>query len=110
MRARVGVASGRALVYATGGAASGSVEHTFTTSNAANTFVPTDTPRRAWGYQAGGGLEFKMGDRVSLFGEYLWTSLNDREDSTVRSQGPACDQSVHSGECVRDGPAAKCAF
>lgn len=89
LRGRAGVARGRALIYVTGGGASGSVEHMFTTSNAVNTFVRTPTPRRAWGYQAGAGMEFKIGSRVSVSGEYLWTSLDDREDSTVRSQGPA---------------------
>jgi outer membrane immunogenic protein len=89
MRARLGLASGSALIYATGGAASASIEHTFTTSNAVNTFVRADSPSRAWGYQAGGGVEIKVGARISLTGEYLWTSLNDREDGTVRSQGPA---------------------
>jgi outer membrane immunogenic protein len=89
MRARLGLASGSLLLYATGGAASGSIEHTFTTSNAVNTFVRADSPARAWGYQAGGGVEIKVGSRFSVTAEYLWTRLNDREDSTVRSQGPA---------------------
>lgn len=89
LRGRLGVGSERVLVYATGGVASAKVEHTFTTSNAVNTFVPASATERAWGFQAGGGIEFRIAPRVSLSGEYLFTRLDDEEDATVRSQGPA---------------------
>ena len=42
----------------------------------------------AWGYQAGGGLEVKLGN-VSLGGEVVYTSLDDKDEYSVRGQGPA---------------------
>jgi outer membrane immunogenic protein len=92
LRARVGFGTPRVFVYGTGGGAWGRVEHQFTTSNGVNTFVPgRDVVRTesAWGYQAGGGLEVRLGGRWSLTGEYVFTSLDDAEDGAVRSQGPA---------------------
>lgn len=89
LRGRVGVGTDRMLVYATGGVVSANVEHTFSTSNTVNTFVSRDTPERAWGFQAGGGIEVRLASRVSLSGEYLFTRLDDEDDATVRSQGPA---------------------
>ncbi len=35
------------------------------------------------------GAEFKLGAHWSVVGEYLFTSIDDRGESTVRSQGPA---------------------
>lgn len=89
VRGRLGFGGERMLLYATGGIVSAKVEHTFTTSNAVNTFVTRDTPARAWGFQAGGGIEFRVASRVSVSGEYLFTRLDDEDDATVRSQGPA---------------------
>jgi outer membrane immunogenic protein len=92
LRARVGVGNTRVLVYGTGGGAWGRVDHRFTTSNGVNTFVPgRDVVRseQSWGYQAGGGIELRLAGRWSVTGEYLFTSLDDAEDGTVRSQGPA---------------------
>lgn len=92
LRARVGVGTTRVLVYGTGGGAWGRVEHRFTTSNGVNTFVPgRDGVRteQSWGYQVGGGVELRLAAHWSLTGEYLFTSLDDAEDGTVRSQGPA---------------------
>ena len=97
LRGRAGVGTDRMLVYGTAGSAWGNVKHTFTTSNRVNTFVPTDgdtvaidgANERVWGYQAGGGVEVRLGGRWSLFSEYLFTSLDNREESGIRSQGPA---------------------
>lgn len=83
------------LIYGTAGAAWGWVDQSFTTSNAVNTFVAVNQDgddgdsQGATGYQAGGGLEVKFGARVSVVGEYLFTSLDNREESTIRTQGPA---------------------
>jgi hypothetical protein len=80
----------RVLLYGTGGAAWSRVEQSFTTSNRVNTFVPVnrvgsgDTDS-AWGYQAGGGLEIRIGGRWGVVGEYLFTSLDDRDESTIRA-------------------------
>lgn len=68
------------------------IDHQYTTSNGVNTFSPVANAVRsesAWGYQAGGGVEARLGSRWSLTGEYLFTSLDDATDGTVWSQGPA---------------------
>lgn len=93
-RGRVGVGNSRVLFYGTGGAARGSVEQTFTTSNAVNTFVGVGVngnvdDQGVWGYQAGGGVEARLGGRWSVVGEYLFTDLDNRDDSTISVQGPA---------------------
>ena len=101
LRGRIGFGNDRVLVYGTGGPAWGNIDQRFTSSNLVNTFVPTDdgddddddndegSSESMWGYQAGGGLEFRFGRRWSLTGEYLFTSLDNREESGIRSQGPA---------------------
>ncbi|MBA3295510.1 MAG: porin family protein [Acidobacteria bacterium] len=101
LRGRIGFGNDRVLVYGTGGPAWGNIDQRFTSSNLVNTFVPTDdgddddddndegSSESVWGYQAGGGLEFRFGRRWSLTGEYLFTSLDNREESGIRSQGPA---------------------
>ncbi len=99
LRARVGIGTDRFLVYGTGGGARASVEQRFTTSNSVNTFVRTDdvsddddddgSSEGIWGYQAGGGIEVRLGGRWAVTGEYLFTSLDDREESAIRSRGPA---------------------
>lgn len=89
LRARVGAGSERFLVYATGGGVRASMENRFTTSNAVNTFVPTTASTSAYGYQGGGGLEYRF-SKMSVAAEYLYTRLrNDEEEFTVRVQGPA---------------------
>ena len=99
LRGRAGFGNGRVLVYGTGGGAWGHVEQRFTTSNIVNTFVPSDddadtdgdegSGESVWGYQAGGGVEIGFGGRWLLTGEYLFTSLDNRDASVIRAQGPA---------------------
>jgi outer membrane immunogenic protein len=87
-RGRAGFGAGRYLMYGTGGMAVAGVDHTFATSNAVNTFVPTGS-KSVWGYQAGSGFEFRANGRWSFGTEYLLTSLDDKDEFTVRVQGPA---------------------
>ena len=95
-RGRAGIGTGRLLVYGTAGGAWASIDQTFTTSNVVNTFVPlgasagdlTQT-ENVFGYQAGGGIEFRLGGRWTLTSEYVLTMLDNRDKSVVRSQGPA---------------------
>ncbi len=87
LRARGGYAFGDNLIYATGGVAQGRLDHTFSTSNTANTFTQTSDDR-ATGYQIGGGLEHRLTPNITLGAEYLFTSLKD-DDHVVRAQGPA---------------------
>lgn len=87
LRLRAGYAFGDNLLYATGGVAQGDVEHSFNTTNAANTFVLRGDDK-ASGYQFGGGYERKIAPDVTLGLEYLYTNLDD-DEFVVRSQGPA---------------------
>ena len=103
LRGRIGIGNDQVTVYGTGGVAFGWVEHTFATSNAVNTFVAInrddsdddeeddDRGERdgAPGYQLGAGIEYRLTDRLFLTGEYLFTSLDDRDDGLIRAQGPA---------------------
>jgi outer membrane immunogenic protein len=85
---RAGVGSDRFLLYAAGALARGDLERGFATSNRVNTFVPTEQ-EDVWGYQAGGGVEYRLGAGVRLGAQYQYTRLDDKSRFTVRSQGPA---------------------
>ena len=80
IRARAGYAFDTSLVYATGGWAWGEMDRSFSTTNTANTFTPSenDDPN---GYQVGAGYEVKlnnmMGNNWSVGVEYLHTKLED---------------------------------
>ncbi|MEO5741881.1 MAG: outer membrane beta-barrel protein [Vicinamibacterales bacterium] len=96
LRGRVGIGSNRVLAYATFGGAWANIDEQFTTSNSVNTFVRAgdiddddEGTKSVWGYQAGGGIEIRLGGHWSLGGEYVFTSLDDRNESTIRAQGPA---------------------
>lgn len=99
-RGRIGAGTERVLVYGTAGPAWGSIGQAFTSSNTANAFVAINQDGDAdddgfvgesvWGYQAGGGVDVRVGAGWALTGEYLFSSFDNREDSTIRStQGTA---------------------
>lgn len=87
LRLRGGYAFGDNLFYATGGVAQGDVQHSFRSTNTANTFVQRGDDS-ASGYQFGGGYERKLTPDITLGLEYLYTNLDD-DEFVVRSQGPA---------------------
>ena len=95
LRARVGAGSERVVAYATGGYAWGWVDQFFSSSNTVNTFVAVNqdgedgSKQGVSGYQAGGGVEFKFAERLSVMAEYMFTNLDDRDNSIIRAQGPA---------------------
>jgi len=90
LRARAGFVMGeRALVYATGGASYARINHTFDTSNGANTFTSVDDDKMQWGYQAGGGVEFMLTDALSLGVEYLYHNYQDDDYYVAVGQGTA---------------------
>lgn len=94
-RARAGVAMNRLLIYGTAGPAWGSVGQAFTSSNTANAFVAVNQENDAdddgfadegvWGYQAGAGVEFRLTGGLSVIGEYLYSSFDNRDNSIIRS-------------------------
>jgi len=88
-RLRAGIAYGPALIYGTGGYAWGTIDHRFFSSNTTNSFTATVDDEEADGWQAGGGIEYKLAPNLSVTGEYLYTSL-EAPDFVVRvGQGAA---------------------
>jgi len=83
LRLRAGMVAGEStLFYATGGGAYAKIDHSFTTGNGANSFAVIDDDM-AWGWQAGGGVEQKLGRNFSIGLEYLYSRYND-DESIVR--------------------------
>ena len=85
VRGRIGVATGRALVYATGGLAYGGIRNSFATTNTANSFTGNGN-EHGWGGAAGGGVEYRFSGPFSVGLEYLYRAV-DANDYTVRA-GP----------------------
>lgn len=75
-RARLGYAARGALFYATGGAAYGKIDNSFSTTNGANSFT-NNGGSNSWGYSYGGGAEVKIARNFSLGLEYLYTNFVD---------------------------------
>lgn len=92
-RARVGIApgEGRALFYGTGGAGFARIERSFTTSNGANSFSPSDANSWEFGWQAGGGAEVMLTRNLGLGVEYLYSDFNDDDYTVAVGQGTAPD-------------------
>lgn len=84
-RARAGYAFDRYLAYGTAGAVWGELDHSFSTTNGANSFTASDDGDNS-GYQFGAGVEMMLGENMSVGIEYLRTSLND--DEYVIDVGP----------------------
>jgi len=84
-RLRLGYTVGsRSLAYVTGGAAMAKVTDTYFTTNTANSFAPLTSEDDATGYQIGGGFETRMGERITVGLEYLYTDLDAGDGLTVR--------------------------
>lgn len=73
-RARIGVAADRALIYATGGYAGGSVQTSLQPA------VGAGYKESKWlnGYAVGAGVEYAATDNVTVKGEYLYTDLGSK--------------------------------
>lgn len=84
LRLRAGVVAGdRTLFYATGGGAYAKIDNSFySIGNSANSFAVVGEDN-AWGWQAGGGVEQKLGSNFSIGLEYLYSRYND-DDNRVR--------------------------
>ena len=87
-RARLGIApgEGRGLFYATGGAGYARIDHSFSTSNGANSFTPDNERDWQFGWQAGGGAEVMLTRNLGLGIEYLYSRFND--DDYIVAVGP----------------------
>jgi outer membrane immunogenic protein len=87
VRGRIGFPVGRFLPYATAGVAYGAFENEYQTSNTVNTFAPVSSDNENLGFQVGAGVETNVTERVRLGVEYLYTSIEDDSDYTVRIAG-----------------------
>lgn len=89
-RAKLGYTpNGGALFYVTGGPSYAKIDRTFTTTNTANTFTPTNDGDMKWGWQAGGGVEVMVLDNVSIGFEYLYNRYEDGDYYVAIGQGTA---------------------
>lgn len=80
---------GGALFYVTGGGSYAKLDHTFSTTNSQNAFEERRDGKKVWGWQAGGGTEIMVTDKVSLGLEYLYNRYNDNKYNVVVTQGIA---------------------
>lgn len=88
LRLRAGAALGGTLLYATGGAAAGSVENAFTIRVDDIGYTPDawTEENTLYGYAVGGGVEQAVSSSLSVRLEYLYFDL---EDQTVFASDPA---------------------
>lgn len=88
LRPRLGIATGPALIYATGGLAfgglTGSINAVGPAGETATLATSTDV---ALGYTVGGGIEYALNDAISLRGEYQFTHLSAEARGTVFDAG-----------------------
>lgn len=81
LRARLGVASGNTLIYATGGLAFGEVDLEGLYANFSQ--VPFGAEDTNTGFALGAGIEHALGGNWSLKAEYLYVDLGDIKARTV---------------------------
>lgn len=84
-RLRLGYPAGPALIYGTGGYARGKIDNRFFSSNGTNLFTTgSEDEQDLDGWQAGAGVEYRLTPRLSVIGEYLYTSFDVEDDFVVR--------------------------
>lgn len=89
LRLRAGLVAGEStLFYATGGGAYAKLNNSFSSSNTANSFAVTGDDM-AWGWQAGGGVEQKLGRNFSIGLEYLYSRYDDSDSRVQVGNGTA---------------------
>ena len=91
VRGRLGVSpgDGRGLFYVTGGLGYGKMEHSFATTNTANSFTQFDDDKYELGGQVGGGAELYVARNISISLEYLYQSFEDDDYYVAVGQGSA---------------------
>jgi outer membrane immunogenic protein len=80
---------GGILFYATGGASYAKLNHRFFTTNTSNSFSEARDGKGVWGWQAGGGAELMVTNKVSLGVEYLYNRYKDDKYYVLAGQGTA---------------------
>ncbi len=91
VRGRLGVSpgDGRGLFYVTGGVGYGKLEHSFATTNTANSFTQVNDDKYELGGQIGGGAELYVAPNISIAFEYLYQSFEDDDYYVAVGQGTA---------------------
>lgn len=110
LRARVGVALDRTLLYVTGGLAGGEVENSFGIGIPVIGYDSTWSSRDTeWGWTIGGGVEYALTHQISLKAEYLYYDLGDRTIHATDSMTPGFGSEFidytfkNAGNLVRGG-------
>jgi outer membrane immunogenic protein len=86
LRARIGFAANRFLIYGTGGLAIGGVD--MEAFDGPPPLFTISGDEVAFGYTVGGGVEFGLSDSWTFGAEYRYTDLEDTEHSGVIFGGP----------------------
>jgi len=92
LRARLGFAFDRALVYGTAGLAFANIENTYTAFDGVTTLTESfdDTE---WGWTVGAGVEYAFTNNLTARVEYRYTQFdNYRNNSTLIAVGGAAEQ------------------
>lgn len=109
VRARVGIAANRALLYVTGGVAYGSVGNSLTLSfPATNDFAIGSKSSVNVGWTAGAGIEYAFTNNWTVRAEYLYYDLGNNNFNTVGTgnalnRGDFRVSTSHSGHIARVG-------
>ena len=86
-RLRAGFAVDRALFYATGGLAVGSVESVIHDVYPGPVTVTTSDTNTQVGWTLGGGIDFAVTDKISLKAEYLYYDLGSHSNTFYEGAG-----------------------
>jgi outer membrane immunogenic protein len=112
LRARIGVANGRALFYGTGGLALGQITNTYTYDNTEEGFSDRlGHEFNGVGFAVGAGMEYAFTDNMTFRAEYLYVDLGDDEFSLDgvygEESGPAEISIENTVNIVRAGVSLK---
>lgn len=91
LRARLGVATGFGLIYATGGLAYSDLTYSVTDNATAAPAGPATIAASAksdWGWTVGGGAEFMLNNNWSVKGEYLYVHFDGKTATGVSGGTP----------------------
>lgn len=88
IRGRVGFAADKALFYVAGGPAYAKIDHSFSSTNTANSFTQYGDDM-AWGVTGGGGVEVKFAENMSFGLEYMYSRYYDDDSAVTVGPGTA---------------------
>jgi outer membrane immunogenic protein len=80
LRARLGFAFDRALIYATGGLAFVNYDATYAFTPAAGGFTVVDFDDTLWGWTIGAGIEYAITNNITTRVEYRYTQFDSQDN------------------------------